>query len=1391
MRKSLFACAAFLVLGAGLTLAAQPGTVVIYTGNVNWIDKAAADAQAWICQQRLDHSGIPAGVITSPADDSSVANFLNLATGNGKLDVLVLYGYVPESIYPAGNAMPDGTPAENFIESTDGDVIINHADWFFYVSSAINGPEGFQNLTDTGMTFGGDNTPMTVTAEGKQIAPSLVDYATDRGLVLSTLSGEWHVEAKLAESADGSQADPVILRDGNRGRVIPLYQTSGQGDPKGAVAAEVIAWLMGRNLLPASQLGLSGPAAVAQKTPVKFTVSLQDDDGIPTPAPVDVNVRITSPWSIFDFDTVWDGDYTATDELLLTIPAGDVSRSFYGKVPLASGLGRVTAETAGAPFSSTANWDLTIRVAKSVTTGRVMIYTGEVGWIDKTAADAQAQICVDKLNRLGIHDITWIDHGGVPNWQDVSVWVQNNTNNNKLDVLVLYGFIPPTLYPPGHTLPDGSIAELFIESTDGDLIINHGDYMFYVTEPCCNTERALMEIMDIPITLWDDNTPVKVTYEGAKIAPSLVDFLSDRPLHVDELAGEWFVEAALAENAYGTRADPVIVRDANRGRLAPVHQTSVQDDPKGAVAAEIIAWLYGYKLGVPAKLALVGKTEGFTWNPLKFSVEVQDLYGFPAKVSADTQVDLNTDSATGYFHTSWNDPGGHSPMSVMIPAGKSSVEFFYKETYIGLDTLIASASGLNPAGLAVTVQDRNFAAPGEVAIYTGKTWWIAKDLADAQAQLCHDRLTPAGIPVTLYKQESNQAALRTWVQGKTNNGKLDVLVLYGCFPRSIYPTGNTQPDGSIAELFIESPDGDAIINHGDWMFYVDYDGAGTRLENGAGALQNMMDLPGISMLGGDNTMHVWFDAKSIAPTLTDFYKSEFLSDRPFHVNELAGEWLVEAALAQSDDATRADPIVVRDMGGGGRGRLIPLFQTADQDDPKGAVAAEVIAWLMGKELVPTRIAISGRKLTVTGKPSMKLTISLLDAAGVLTPSAHAVTVNLTSDSATGLFETRWDIASTVTSVTIPMNERSLTCYYRDSTPGQVTLSASAPGLANGSLVVDVIENVPAEPGEALIYTGDVSWINQADADFQAEWCKGVLQAFDVPATWIKTRDWASVANWVRSHTDNGKLDVLVLYGFFPPTIYASGNTQPDGSLAELFIESTDGDAIMNHADYMFYVSSPTLNEVGGLQNMMDNPNISLMYQDTPMEETEEAEFITHSGWHTFFSDRPVPVGTLQDEWFVEVALAENPDGTLADPVILRDGNRGRLIPVYQTMFRDDPKGQVGGDIIRWLMENATRPTGGLRRIGDGNQDGILDISDPVWLLGHLFLGTNRTLPCGGTATKPTPGSKSLMDFNGDGTIDISDPVAGLSFLFSGGKPPALGSGCLRIVGCPDKCDLLP
>ncbi len=114
-----------------------------------------------------------------------------------------------------------------------------------------------------------------------------------------------------------------------------------------------------------------------------------------------------------------------------------------------------------------------------------------------------------------------------------------------------------------------------------------------------------------------------------------------------------------------------------------------------------------------------------------------------------------------------------------------------------------------------------------------------------------------------------------------------------------------------------------------------------------------------------------------------------------------------------------------------------------------------------------------------------------------------------------------------------------------------------------------------------------------------------------------------------------------------------------------------------------------------------------------------------------------------------------------------------------------------------LTGNGTQPPGGLQVPGDCNQDGAVDISDPVCLLGFLFLGHPTELPCG-TVGLPEPDGPAgeadvaLLDWNGDGKIDLSDVVASLNSQFSGGPPHVLdtagtGRSCVRLRGCPGVC----
>ena len=231
---------------------------------------------------------------------------------------------------------------------------------------------------------------------------------------------------------------------------------------------------------------------------------------------------------------------------------------------------------------------MVLPLAPVLAAGEVAIYTGVTQWISKAAADEQAEICVGMLDDAGINNI-WYDSDG--DTDALAAWMDEVTGDGGLDICVLYGDFPPAIYPEDNAQTDGSVAENFIETTDGDTFINHADYMFWGLAGR-NEEGGLKNMMDIPdIVMWDDNTDMTVTAEGAAISPTLTDFQSDRPFHVDQLDGNWEVEVSLAQNDDGTRADPIIVRDGNLGRLIPAIQTANGDEPKGAVAAEIIIYL--------------------------------------------------------------------------------------------------------------------------------------------------------------------------------------------------------------------------------------------------------------------------------------------------------------------------------------------------------------------------------------------------------------------------------------------------------------------------------------------------------------------------------------------------------------------------------------------------------------------------------------------------------------------------------------------------------------------------------------------------------------------------------------------------------------------------------
>ena len=86
-----------------------------------------------------------------------------------------------------------------------------------------------------------------------------------------------------------------------------------------------------------------------------------------------------------------------------------------------------------------------------------------------------------------------------------------------------------------------------------------------------------------------------------------------------------------------------------------------------------------------------------------------------------------------------------------------------------------------------------------------------------------------------------------------------------------------------------------------------------------------------------------------------------------------------------------------------------------------------------------------------------------------------------------------------------------------------------------------------------------------------------------------------------------------------------------------------------------------------------------------------------------------------------------------------------------------------------------------------------DCSEIFWGAGaalmirrDIFLGSGGPLPCdGGILTDG--GNRLLFDSTGDGSVNITDAIHLLNFLFLAGPPPAEGTRCVRMAGCPDAC----
>ena len=249
-RKSL-AFIAVMALALTFTSAfAGIDQIAVFNENVGWTTVAAAKEAS---DQIL--ANVKTANNVKVYNQAGVADFIKKNHADGTVDAIVLFGYLPESVYTPGNSQKDDSLIEKFI--VGGNIVLNAADYIFYVTKGggKNAADGLKTITNSAFDcWGKDADKFKPTAAGKKYVPSLpADYNSPRPMKLAQIEADknWEVEVAFGSANDGALLDPAVIKSTTHGgRFVVVRQTPKAAPDRGKVFSEIIDNFFGPTVAP-------------------------------------------------------------------------------------------------------------------------------------------------------------------------------------------------------------------------------------------------------------------------------------------------------------------------------------------------------------------------------------------------------------------------------------------------------------------------------------------------------------------------------------------------------------------------------------------------------------------------------------------------------------------------------------------------------------------------------------------------------------------------------------------------------------------------------------------------------------------------------------------------------------------------------------------------------------------------------------------------------------------------------------------------------------------------------------------------------------------------------------------------------------------------------------